>query len=140
MSGIEQEVFKRAEKYFEQGYNCAQAVALSNIERLGRSTENIIPLAAGLGHGLSAGCTCGALSGGVLAIGLILSKPETKGFDKVVAGAAAELHQRFVKEFEVTCCRSLRKKLSPFKNARCKNITAVTAAITWEVLAARIKD
>ena len=134
MNNLHQEVTKRAEKYFAQGFNCAQAVALSNLELLGGQTAGVVQLAAGLGHGMNAGCTCGALSGGVLAIGSMLAGEQAKGFDKQVVKASAELHRRFVQEFGSTCCRTLRKKLSPLKNARCKHITAVTAGITLEVL------
>ncbi|MDD4238277.1 MAG: C-GCAxxG-C-C family protein [Desulfotomaculaceae bacterium] len=141
MSGAEQdiceEVREKAKIYFNQGYNCAQAVALSNVEMLKGPTDGIIQLAAGFGHGMSAGCACGALAGGVMAISLLLAGPATKGFDKEISEMSAELHQRFVKEFGLTCCRGLRKKLSPFKNARCRDITATTAAITMELLLAR---
>jgi C_GCAxxG_C_C family probable redox protein len=85
---------------------------------------------------MSAGCTCGALAGGVMAISLLLSGPDTRGFDKKISETAAKLHQRFVNEFGQACCRGLRKKLSPFKNARCKDITGTTAAMTMELILA----
>ncbi|MTI79558.1 MAG: C_GCAxxG_C_C family protein [Firmicutes bacterium] len=134
MENLNKEVMKKAEKYFEHGFNCAQAVALSNLEYLGGQTNGVIQLAAGFGHGMNAGCTCGALSGGVLAIGSLLADEKTKGFDKQVVKATSELQQRFINEFGSTCCRTLRKKLSLFKNTRCKHITAITAAITMEVI------
>jgi len=86
-----EEVRKRAENYFKQDYNCAQAVALSNLELLGGQTSGVLQLAAGFGHGMSAGCTCGALVGGVMAISLMLAGPETKGFDSKIMEAAAQL-------------------------------------------------
>lgn len=141
MSGAEQDIYgevrRKAKIYFNQGYNCAQAVALSNVEMLKGQTDGIIQLAAGFGHGMSAGCVCGALAGGVMAISLLLAGPATMGFDKEISETTAELHQRFINEFGLTCCRGLRKKLSPFKNARCKEITSTTAAITMELLLAR---
>jgi len=132
-----EEVRKRAENYFSQDYNCAQAVALSSVELLGGQTSGIRQLAAGFGHGMSAGCTCGALAGGVMAISLLLAGPETKGFDREIAEAAAQLHRKFVNEFGQTCCRGLRKKLSPYKNSRCREITSKTAALTMELLLTR---
>jgi C_GCAxxG_C_C family probable redox protein len=132
-----EEVRKRAEDYFKQDYNCAQAVALSNLELLGGQTSGIMQLAAGFGHGMSAGCTCGALAGGVMAISTLLAGPETKGFDSKIMEAAAQLHREFVNEFGTACCRGLRKKLSPYKNKKCREITAKTAAITMELLLSR---
>lgn len=132
-----EEVCKRAENYFNQDYNCAQAVALSNVELLNGQTDGIRQMAAGFGHGMNAGCTCGALAGGVMAISLLSASPDTKGFDREIAGAVAQLHHRFVNEFGQTCCRGLRKKLSPYKNSRCREITSKTAAITLELLLTR---
>ncbi len=132
-----EEVRKRAENYFSQNYNCAQAVALSSVELLGGQTGSIRQMAAGFGHGMNAGCTCGALAGGVMAISLLFAGPETKGFDKEIEKAVAHLHHRFVNEFGQTCCRGLRKKLSPYKNSRCREITSKTATITLELLLTR---
>ncbi|OPX90784.1 MAG: putative redox-active protein (C_GCAxxG_C_C) [Pelotomaculum sp. PtaB.Bin104] len=130
-------VRNKAETYFNEGYNCAQAVALSNVEMLKGQTDGIRQVAAGFGHGMNAGCTCGALAGGVTAVSLMMAGPTTMGFDKEISAAAAELHQMFVKNFGLTCCRSLRRKLSPFKNSRCKEITVTTAALTMELILAR---
>jgi C_GCAxxG_C_C family probable redox protein len=129
-----EDVRSKAKMYFSQGYNCAQAVAASNIEALQGQTDIIRQIAAGFGGGMSAGCVCGALTGGVMAISLLLAGPDTKGFDKELADIVAKLHQRFVNEFGLACCRGLRKKLSPFKNNRCKEITGTTAAMTVELL------
>ncbi|MFA5385201.1 MAG: C-GCAxxG-C-C family protein [Eubacteriales bacterium] len=129
-----EEVGKKAALCFEQGYNCAQAVALSNAELMGCSTEGIKQIAAGFGYGLNSGCACGALAGGVMAIGMLLANPETKGFDKAIGEMSLELQKRFTDKFGSTCCRILRKKFSPLKNAHCKMITVTTAVITMELL------
>ncbi|MFA7467594.1 MAG: C-GCAxxG-C-C family protein [Desulfotomaculaceae bacterium] len=138
MHHLSQQASSKAGEYFDRGYNCAQTVALSNIELLGGHAEGVLQLAAGFGHGMNAGCTCGALAGGVMALGMLLAEPGVTGFDKPIARAATELNRRFISEFGVTCCRSLRKKLSPLKNARCRHITTSTAAMTMELLQAEI--
>jgi len=134
-----EDVRNKAKMYFSQGYNCAQAVAVSNIEALqGQADINTIrQIAAGFGGGMNSGCACGALTGGVMAISLLLAGPDPKGADKELSDIVAKLHQRFVNEFGLACCRGLRKKLSPFKNNRCKEITGTTAAITMELLLAQ---
>jgi len=137
MQDLDAEVRSRAAKYFDAGYNCAQAVALSNIEIFNGRSEGIIPLLAGFGHGMNAGCVCGAISGGVAAMGSLLAGAESKGFDQTIKATTAELHRRFVDEFGVTCCRNLRKKYSLLKGARCKKITVTTAAITFALLQAQ---
>ncbi|OPY62340.1 MAG: putative redox-active protein (C_GCAxxG_C_C) [Pelotomaculum sp. PtaU1.Bin065] len=137
MRDINEEVRRKAGEYFNRGYNCAQAVALSNVEIFNGPVEGVRQMAAGFGHGMSAGCACGALTGGVMAIGLLLAGPEAAGFDRGIAEAAAELHKRFVGEFGLTCCRALRRRSSPLKNSRCKKITVTAAAITLELLLSR---
>jgi C_GCAxxG_C_C family probable redox protein len=137
MFDLDEEVRCRAEKYFDDGYNCAQAVALSNIEVFSGRTEGIKQLTAGFGHGMNAGCVCGAISGGVLAMGYLLAGSDSKGFDQIIKETTAELHRRFVGEFGLTCCKGLRNKYSLLKGARCKKITVTTAAITLELLQAQ---
>lgn len=132
-----EEARQRAEDYFNQDYNCAQAVALSCLELLDGKTDGIKQLAVGFAHGMGAGCVCGALTGGVMAVSSLLAGPETKGFDREIEEAAAELHRRFVNEFGQACCRGLRKKLSPLKNRRCREITSKTAALTMDLLLTR---
>ncbi len=134
MLNQEEDVRRRAEKYFDDGYNCAQAVALSNIEVFNGCTEGIVQLAAGFGHGMNSGCACGAVSGGVLAIGFLLAESSVKGFDRTITELTAKLHRMFIGEFGLTCCKGLRNKYSLLKNARCKKITVITAAITLELL------
>lgn len=136
-NNLAEEAGGKAALYFEQGYNCAQAVALSSAELMGCSTEGIKQIAAGFGLGLNSGCTCGALAGGVMSIGMLLAGPETKGFDKIIGEMASELQKRFIGKFGSTCCRVLRKKFSPLKNTHCKMITVTTAVITMELLMQR---
>lgn len=134
MRDIYEEVCEAAGRYFDEGYNCAQAVALSIAGALNLKKGGIRELAAGFGHGMHAGCVCGAMTGGVMAISLLLAGPDTRGFDRNISEAVSELHRRFVLQFGQTCCRGLRKRYSPLKNARCRHITASTAVIAMEVL------
>ncbi|KAF1085520.1 putative redox-active protein [Sporotomaculum syntrophicum] len=137
MINLDEEVRRKAEKYFDAGYNCAQAVALSNIEVFNGDTEGIIKFTAGFGHGMNAGCVCGAISGGVLAIGSLLTGPDGKA-NRAIKETTAELHRRFIDEFGLTCCKGLRKKYSFLKNTRCKKITVTTAAITLALLQTQV--
>ena len=53
------------------GYNCAQAVLYANCERLGIDPNTALRLATGLGAGVAReGEICGAVTGGVIALGL----------------------------------------------------------------------
>jgi C_GCAxxG_C_C family probable redox protein len=72
-----------------------------------------IQLASGLSEGIGGrGCSCGALTGGVLSLGLFLGR-EKPGFmnNKIIMNASKELHDCFKKKYNSTCCRILSKNL-----------------------------
>lgn len=62
----------KAREYFEQGYNCAQAVAAAFSEEMGLEESAVLGLASGFGGGM-AGMRqmCGAVSGMLLVVGQI---------------------------------------------------------------------
>lgn len=58
----------------ELGYNCAQAVACALAPEIGADTEACYVLSEGFGGGMGGHTeTCGAISGGVMAIGQVSS-------------------------------------------------------------------
>jgi C_GCAxxG_C_C family probable redox protein len=64
-------VSKGAAEMMLAGYNCAQAVLHANCERLKLDGDTALRLATGLGAGVAReGEVCGAVSGGVVALGL----------------------------------------------------------------------
>ena len=52
-------------------YNCAQAVFLPFAEEAGISEEQALGVAANFGAGMRRGATCGAITGGLMALGLL---------------------------------------------------------------------
>ena len=66
----------RAEKFFNQGYNCAQAVLLTFSRPHGLDKKSCTRLAACFGGGLARrGEVCGAVTGALMALGTTLAKP-----------------------------------------------------------------
>lgn len=51
-------------------YNCAQAVFLPFARRQGLTDEAALAITANFGAGMRAGLTCGAITGGLMALGL----------------------------------------------------------------------
>ena len=51
-------------------YNCAQAVLLPFAEDLGMSEEDVMRIAVHFGGGMKMGSVCGAVTGGLMALGL----------------------------------------------------------------------
>jgi len=64
-------VESEAQKYFEDHFNCAQAVFAPFARRYGMDIDTALKIATPFGGGMGhAGQVCGAVSGGLMAIGL----------------------------------------------------------------------
>ncbi|MFZ4856229.1 MAG: C-GCAxxG-C-C family protein [Desulfuromonadaceae bacterium] len=94
-----------AEQLYRSGdYNCAEAV-METVRRhfATHLPESIVGSVSGFGGGSSSGCICGAVSGGTVALGLIMAdKKETNHLTK-------ELHTWFKEKYGVTCCKIIRQ-------------------------------
>jgi C_GCAxxG_C_C family probable redox protein len=107
---------KRTENLFMTGQlMCSEAVlsVLNQGLKGGLAPEIAVRIASGLPEGFGgSGCTCGALSAGVIALGLFLGR-DGPGIlnNKRVYAASKELHQWFKTRFGSTCCRILTKDI-----------------------------
>ena len=94
-----------AEQLYRSGkYHCAEAV-LEVVRRhfAADVPESIVGTVSGFGGGSSSGCICGAVSGGTVALGLVLAdKKETTHLTK-------ELHTWFKEKYGITCCKVIRQ-------------------------------
>lgn len=100
----------RAVEQFMGGLNCSQAVLAQYAEAGGLDQELAMRIASGFGGGMGGlGETCGAVTGAVMAIGLVTAGPEPRDpADKMRTSA---LVRAFLDEFRRrhgTCtCRAL---------------------------------
>lgn len=106
--GVEEE----ARRNFNSGYNCAESVLLvvSKEHRLAQEAAgSFIPrMATGFGGGIGRnGNICGALAGGVMAIGLALGRDRPQESREPCYGAVDRFHNQFVKAFGTSQCREL---------------------------------
>lgn len=91
-------------------------------------------LGAGLGEGFGgSGCTCGALTGGAMAIGLFCGSAGT-GLNRSRSARrlSRNLHDQFKNDYGSTCCRVLTKDLVQGSEAhfkQCAEHSAQAAAI-----------
>lgn len=100
-----------AYQYHKQGWNCAQSVAGACADIAGRKPEEVMPLLGGFGGGVGGSHeeVCGAVSGGVLILGLCF--PHAEGDDQA---AKRELY-RIAKEFR-------RRFFDVFSHTRCGDL------------------
>jgi C_GCAxxG_C_C family probable redox protein len=124
---VSQQVAAEAEKFYRSGkMHCAEAVlaAVKN-EFASALPDDVVRLAAGFGGGSGAGCICGAVSGGTMALGLVV-----QGDKKAVAALTRELHEWFKKEYGATCC----KILTAHGKKGCVNLTSTVAGKVAQLL------
>lgn len=105
----------------ERGYNCAQAVACALAPEIGADTEACYVLSEGFGGGMGGHTeTCGAISGGVMALGQVSSggtalSGTTK---KRTYELTRELVERFgAKNGSTICCE--------LKGAGCEHLSLI---------------
>jgi C_GCAxxG_C_C family probable redox protein len=97
---------KEAEELYRSGkYHCAEAVMESIRRKFSPETpEAVVATVSGFGGGSGSGCLCGAVSGGTVALGLVL------GDKKQTTHLTRELHTWFKGKYGVTCCKTIRKE------------------------------
>jgi len=101
---------QRAVELFEQGYNCAQAVFGAFAEEMGMTEKQAVKMVSALGGGL---CrmreTCGAVTGGIMALGVLRGYDDPKADDE--KGALYARGQRmltpFKEKFGTFSCKEL---------------------------------
>ena len=136
---IKEEVEKKAFNYFASGYNCAESVFKSIIETLSDYPDkDIIKTASGFGGGIG-GCKeelCGALAGGVMAIGYLYGRNNPgENIDKAKL-FCMEYRLRFFKAFGAIKCEDILKSLGEQDNSdKCRQLTAKAGGILYELLA-----
>ncbi len=126
-------------RYFRNGLYCSEAVlrAFNEVYRLGLEESNY-KIATGFGSGLGeSGCACGAVTGAVMALGLISGRNKTYESERMVYLAVNELHKRFKEKTKAICCRVLTKNVkwnSAEHKITCENYVIEAARITDEII------
>ena len=99
-----------AVRLFDSGYNCAEAVLIATSQDLLRGKfETVIPkIATGFGGGIGRnGDVCGALTGGIMRIGLAMGRNSAEESRDRCYGAVDHFYSAFVTEFGTSKCREL---------------------------------
>jgi C_GCAxxG_C_C family probable redox protein len=114
---ILEKVYRLAFKYEAERGNCPQCVLAALHETLDVGDPKTIQAAQGLAGGtaLSTEGTCGALIGGILAIGSVVGRSyEDFSADKYkgrVYKYAKKLYDRFIEEYGSPNCKDVQKKI-----------------------------
>lgn len=134
-----------AEQYFRNGqYYCSEAIVASIRDNVApEMPDAMIAAASGFPVGVGRSkCMCGAVSGGVLALGYVFGRtgptsPQDPKSVKTLA-LANELQQAFRDSHRVLCCSVQTKGMdmaSGEHKAQCVNFTGEMAATCAEIIA-----
>lgn len=128
----------RAFRLHDGGFHCAEAVALAVMEGFNPDPADGFTRAAtafGGGVGRTHQELCGALAGGLIALGWLRGRTEMGANWDKTAELAAELRRRFEVEFGSTNCQAILDGFGEQKEEmKCKRLSGRTAGILGELL------
>lgn len=136
-------VREEAEGYFDRGeFFCSEAVAHTINNLLGNPYEDdVVKMASGFPIGMGkAGCLCGAVSGGQMALGMAYGRQHGEAMNEKMFPLSHELHDYIVDTYGATCCRVITRQWkgddfkSPERKKHCVQITGEVAAWVAEKL------
>lgn len=134
-------VQQAAEKNFKDGYYCCEALmaAIRDAFKLD-VPEEVIAMSSGMAVGLGkSGCCCGALNGGVLALGLFFGRTEQNGPTNPKSVKCMELTHELHDWFKVAnqknaiCCRVLTREFDKGKGEHKEQCIFFTGLCAWKV-------
>ena len=111
----------------EPHYNCCQAAVIPFAEELGLDPDTFYRVAAQFGSGMRRGSVCGAVTGGLMALGLL-------GGD---AHRAAKFQRRFKERAGAMDCAELlkaAKENGEEKSAHCDRMVSIAVELVDEIM------
>jgi C_GCAxxG_C_C family probable redox protein len=126
--------------FHSRRYLCTEAVLIAlNQGFNGSLTKNqTVALAAPFGEALGeSGCLCGALSGAVMACGLLLGGEHPHRRRRSMRACAKQLHDAFREANGATCCRVLSREVKGDRDAhfeQCRELTAYGARLAADLI------
>ncbi len=138
---IAQQAEEKGYQYHCAGFHCAEAVCLAVWELFGNGDSMCLPQAAtALGGGIGGTQLgdCGALTGGVLVLGLLCGRRQPKGDKKAAYALAGELQRRFKAEYGATGCADILAAFGEQQDMdKCKRLSGRTAGMLARMLEQR---
>jgi C_GCAxxG_C_C family probable redox protein len=128
---------KKAFDHFQSGFHCAEAILKTFTDAVGNKPDpDITKLASGFGGGIGGSHTdtCGALTGGIIALGWLFGRKDPGDDITKVISLSAEFRNKFISRFGATDCKTILASLGDQENAlKCKKLTAEAAGILFDL-------
>lgn len=125
-------IAERAQTIFLSGANCAEAVWQAYAQELGINQEELElgnRLAGGFGGGAGVEDLCGAVAGGIIALGYIYGRRPEEPRNPMLRNSCQDFCRQAEQELGSLHCRDLRY---PDDRERCGIIVSKAAQILWE--------
>lgn len=126
-----------AEEYYRSGdFYCSEAIVKTIKDAFDlQIPDTVIAMASGFPVGMGgAGCTCGAVIGGIMALGLFFGRTEPKDEKiKRMMDLSRELHDVFRSRHKRLCCRILTKGMTLGSEKHMEQCIAFTGEVAEEV-------
>jgi C_GCAxxG_C_C family probable redox protein len=127
-----------AAKLFGHGFHCAEAVVWAVLEAMKEDSTQATTHATAFGGGFGRSFeeACGALSGGLIAIGHLYGRSAPKGEWDLPAKLGTKLRNRFIEEFGTTHCMTLRRRFGQERQMQeCRKLVHEVVVRLLELLA-----
>ncbi len=132
-----------AAAHYEAGYHCAESVVKAVNDALGNPLPpQVFGVASGFCEGLGGSrCLCGALAGGVMALGLATGRGGPHDAWEPSYYATAELRRRWIDDQDAETCDEVVKRIGgmhlPERWAHCTMLVGRTARWVIELIEER---
>lgn len=124
---------EKAAGLHEEGFSCSQAVLGALEDKTGLDRDTAMAIAGCFGAGCGAGELCGAISGALMAIGMV--DPHTEGADQAkkaeVRSRARQCLRAFKEKYGYVNCREL---IAAAKQRRCPEFIAYCTALAGQII------
>lgn len=135
---------KKAEDYYRNGdFYCSESIVKTIKDEFNLPvSDDVISMASGFPIGMGgAGCTCGAIVGGIMALGMFFGRTEPKdGKVKKSMELAKELHDIFRNRHKSLCCRVLTKGMELGKEIHMQQCISFTGEVAEETAKLIIRE
>jgi C_GCAxxG_C_C family probable redox protein len=137
----EQQIKEIVYKHYKNGFHCAEAIANTIHELFPAESEPSCKFASGFRGGIGK-CKqdiCGALAGGIIALGSIYGRKNGDGDISKLTFLSLELRQLFLDEFTSTVCKNVIENWENRKEyTSCQDVTAKTAVLLYNLIKSNI--
>jgi C_GCAxxG_C_C family probable redox protein len=125
---------EKASYHFEKGFHCAEALVAVILEAYDKDPSQALSHATAFGGGMGRTFeeTCGALSGGLIAIGHLHGRQNPSENWDIPAILGAQLRKQFINIYQTTHCKTLRGRFG--EETQAEECSKLVCQVTIELL------